>query len=248
MTALTIDSLSHAYGKRTVLNDVNLAVAPGEFIALIGPNGSGKTTLLRCIAGILPLQRGRIVIGDADLAADAFAAKSRLGFAVDPALLPPLLTGRQCLALFASARGLDVIPATTFALVETLAFTSWLDRDVQSYSLGTRQKLGILLGLIAEPPLVVLDEPLNGLDPLSAFALKKYLVNLARQRGSAVVLATHALDVAERFITRAALLAGGQFVREWDTATLHAIRHDPEASLEQAMVATLEAIGVVPGY
>ena len=159
MTALSIQALHHAYGPHRVLNGVDLNLERGEFLALIGPNGSGKTTLLKCLAGILTPQQGSIHIDGANLASDALAAKARLGFAVDPTLLPSLLSGRQCLELFAGARGLPGIPADTLALAEALNFARWLDRDVQDYSLGTRQKLGILLGLIGTPPLIILDEP-----------------------------------------------------------------------------------------
>jgi ABC-2 type transport system ATP-binding protein len=244
MSALEIAGLVHAYGPHRVLDSLDLHIGAGEFVALIGPNGSGKTTLLRCLAGILALQQGRIAIASVDLARDPLAAKQRLGFAVDPTLLPPLLSGRQCLELFAGARGLGGVPAATLELARELAFDTWLDREVQSYSLGTRQKLGILLGVIGEPPLIVLDEPMNGLDPLSAFALKQYLVRLARERGCAVLLATHALEVAERFISRAVLLLGGRLVQDWDTAALDAIRHDADNSLEQVMVEALRRHGV----
>jgi ABC-2 type transport system ATP-binding protein len=244
MLALEIAGLVHAYGPQRVLDEVELCINPGEFVALIGPNGSGKTTLLRCLAGILTPQAGHIAIAGAAMRSDALAAKQRLGFAVDPVLLPPLLTGRQCLQLFAGARGLGDIPPTTLQLAAALAFDRWLDREVQSYSLGTRQKLGILLGLIGEPPLIVLDEPMNGLDPLSAFALKQHLVRLTREHGCAVLLATHALEVAERFISRCVLLLGGKLVQDWDTAALDKIRHDPGSSLEQVMVEALQRFGV----
>jgi ABC-2 type transport system ATP-binding protein len=241
--ALSIQGLAHAYVQHRVLNGVDLELAPGDFLALIGPNGSGKTTLLKCLAGILAPQQGRIAIAGVDLAADPAAAKARLGFAVDPTLLPGLLSGRQCLELFAGARALPGVPADTLELAEALNFARWLDRDVQDYSLGTRQKLGILLGLIGRPPLVILDEPMNGLDPQSAYALKQHLVRLTQESGCAVLLATHALEVAERFITRATLLVEGRLVRHWDQAELTRIRHDPEHSLEQAMVEALAASG-----
>ena len=236
---LRITGLAHAYGDKRVLDGVDLSLARGEFVALIGPDGSGKTTLLRCLSGILRPTAGAIAIDGIAMDAELVRAKSRLGFAVDPVLLPAVLTGRQCLDLFAGARGLTAVPASSLALAERLAFTRWLDVAVERYSLGTRQKLGILLGLIGEPPLVVLDEPLNGLDPVSAYALKQHLVSLTREQGTAVLLATHALEVAERFITRAVLLVEGRILREWDTAALDAIRHDPEHSLEQAMVEAL---------
>jgi ABC-2 type transport system ATP-binding protein len=238
--------LSHSFGERRVLDEVSLTLARGEFLALIGPNGSGKTTLMRCLAGILAPSAGQIALDGVALAQDPRAAKARLGYAIDPVLLPDALTGKQSLLLFAQTRGLDAVPAETFALAEGLAFSPWLDEPIERYSLGTRQKLGILLGLIGTPPLLVLDEPMNGLDPVSAYEVKQYLVGLIRSERAGVLLATHALEVAERFITRAVLLAEGRLTREWDNAALDAIRADPSHSLEQAMVEALRGNGAKP--
>ena len=240
--ALLIENLAHAYSDTPVLRGVDMQLAPGDFMALIGPNGSGKTTLLRALSGILLPQQGKILIDGVDMRGDPVGAKGRLGMAIDPELLPGALTGRQCLTLFANIRGLPGVPDDSLALASTLAFMPWLDRLVEEYSLGTRQKLGILLGLVGSPPLIVLDEPMNGLDPVSAWAIKQHLVTLTRERGCAVLLATHALEVAERFITRAQLLLEGRCARHWDEPQLIAIRHDPTRSLEQAMVEALREL------
>jgi len=236
---LTIDRARKAFGGLVAVNDVSFEVAKGELLGLIGPNGSGKTTLMRCLAGVLEPTAGRIAIDGIALAQDKLAAKQRLGYAVDPVLLPDALTGDQCLKLFAEVRGLSAVPPDMFELAEALAFAPWLHEPVERYSLGTRQKLGILLGLIGTPPLLVLDEPMNGLDPVSAYELKQYLVRLVRAGRVGVLLATHALEVAERFITRAELLVEGRLTRAWNSEQLAAIRADPSHSLEQAMVEEL---------
>lgn len=242
MTASTLQlsGLGFAYEPRQpVLRDIHLQLAPGEFAALIGPNGSGKSTLLQCLTGILAPTAGRVAIDGIDLAKHPQSAKSRLGYAIDPGRLPALLTGREALTLFAGARGLAEPPRASLALAETLKLSPMLDRRIGQYSLGTRQKLGIVLGLLGEPPLLVLDEPLNGLDPPSAWALKQHLQALARDRGAAVLLATHSLEVAERFINRALLLADGRLHCSWGRDELDEIRRHPARSLEQAMVQAL---------
>lgn len=237
--ALQLEDLHCAFDAQPVLRGVEFSLQAGEFAALIGPNGSGKTTLLQCIAGIAPAQCGRVRVGGIDLREDILRARQRLGYAIDPARLPPLLTGRECLALFASARGLPRIPAETLDVADTLAVSSLLDRRLSHCSLGTRQKVGILLGLLGEPPLLLLDEPINGLDPASAWAFKRHLQHLARERGTAVLIATHSLDLAERFATRAMLLVDGMLRCQWDADELAALRAAPGASLEQAMVDVL---------
>lgn len=237
---LQLSQLGFAYDPREpVLHDIDLQLPCGEFVALLGPNGSGKSTLLECVVGILAPSKGQVLIDGIDMAIDPQAAKSRLGFAIDPNRLPGLLTGREALRLFAGARRLDRIPEASLALAELLRLSPMLDRRIGQYSLGTRQKLGIVLGLLAEPPLLVLDEPLNGLDPPSAWALKVHLQELARERGTTVLLATHSLDIAERFTTHALLLVDGRLHSSWDRAELDRIRDDPARSLEQAMVQAL---------
>ncbi|HET9818586.1 MAG TPA: ABC transporter ATP-binding protein, partial [Rhodanobacteraceae bacterium] len=178
MPLLRAARLRVAYGDVRVLDGIDLDIARGEFVALIGPNGAGKTTLLHAIAGIATLYDGTVAIAGCALAKAPREAKQVIGLAIDPPSLPALLTGCECLALFAGARGLPAIPPATLALGETLSLTSVLDRRIDSYSLGMRQKLGILLGLLGEPPLLLLDEPFNGLDPRSALAFKSHLIAL----------------------------------------------------------------------
>ncbi|WP_395793200.1 ATP-binding cassette domain-containing protein [Aquimonas sp.] len=236
---LSIESLALDLGGRPVLRDISLELARGEFIALVGPNGSGKSSLLRCIAGLHTLAGGRITVAGQRIDTQAMAARAALGCAVDPAALPGLLSGQECLSLFAHARGLGLIPPGTLALAEALRFTPWLARPVEEYSLGTRQKLGVLLGLLGEPPLLLLDEPLNGLDPPSALALKQHLVGLAARGDTAILLATHAIEMAERHVNRAVLLVEGQLRQQWSATQLMALRTDPQRSLETEMVAAM---------
>ncbi|MGH8146607.1 MAG: ABC transporter ATP-binding protein [Rhodanobacteraceae bacterium] len=236
MTAL-LDAahLRVAYGEVRVLDGVDMKIGRGEFVALMGPNGAGKTTLLHAIAGTVSLCGGSANIAGYDLAKAPREAKMAMGLAVDPASLPVLLTGRECLALFAGARGLPAISPATLALGETLSLTPVLDRRIASYSLGMRQKLGILLGLIGEPPLLLLDEPFNGLDPRSALEFKKHLCALVAQGNTSVLLATHSLDTAEGHATRIVLLMDGHVQQVWCAPELAAIREQPQCSLEMAM-------------
>lgn len=235
---LDIRDLHLSLGGRPVLQGIDLRIDSGEFVALAGPNGSGKSSLLRCIAGLLLAHRGTIEICSHPIATHTAAARAKFGMAVDPAALPGLLTGRECLQLFARTRGLGVVPAATLALAEALRYSVYLDRPVEEYSLGTRQKLAVLLGLIGEPPLLLLDEPLNGLDPPSAWALKRHLAELAA-RGTAIVLATHAIELAERHVHRAVLLVEGRRRLDLDSAALAALRADPHRSLEAELVAAM---------
>lgn len=235
-TALRIVGLSAGYDIRPVLHEVSLEVPLGEWLALLGPNGSGKSTLLYCIAGLLRPMAGEIELSGCSLVRDARSAKQALGFGCAPEKLPGLLTGRQCLEVHAAAKGLRELDPDVLELLETFALTPLLDRFVDTYSLGTRQKLAVALALIGAPRLIVLDEAFNGLDPASARALKRHLRALVESRHASVLLATHALDVVERYADSAALLLAGRIVRVWDAADLASIRSSGQA-LEDAVSA-----------
>ena len=237
---LEVSGLQHTYRDAPVLRSVDLTVNRGEFVALIGANGSGKTTLLKCVAGLMRPRAGTVRVDGIDVAAEPARAKAMLGFAIEPQKLPPLLTGRECIRLFAEARGLDPAPPDAFELAQKLALAPMLEQAVAHYSLGTRQKLGIVLGLLGRPPLLILDEPLNGLDPMSAYALKNHLQDLTHDFGTAIVLATHSLDVAERYITKAVLLMDGSVFRTWNAEEIEMIRSNAARSLEQEMVTALK--------
>lgn len=235
---LQLRDVGFAHGAHAVLRGVELRLDAGELVGLIGPNGSGKSTLMRVCAGVHAVQTGRIHIDGIDLAAQPIAARARHGYAIEPERLPAALRGRQCIELVAQTRGLDA-PAIedARALGESLGLTRWLEREVGEYSLGTRQKLAVVLALLGDPPLLLLDEVLNGLDPLAAFALKQALRERA-DRGAAVLLATHGLEVAERFLDRALLLLDGRIAADWDRAALRALREEG-GGLEAAVVAHL---------
>ena len=231
---LRITGLAAGYGAQPVFNDVSLEMSSGEWLALLGPNGSGKSTLLYCIAGMLQSMTGEVELCGISLARDPRAAKRSLGFGCAPERLPGLLTGRQCLEVYAAAKGLRQIDADVLDLMERFALTPLLDQFVDTYSLGTRQKLAVLLALLGAPRLIVLDEAFNGLDPASAKTLKRYLRSLVESGRTSVLLATHALDVVERYADRAALLLSGRLVKTWSATEVTALRAT-EDGLEEAI-------------
>jgi ABC-2 type transport system ATP-binding protein len=238
--SLQLSDLHLHYGPHPILRGIDLQLMPGELVGLIGPNGSSKSSLMRACAEIEPVQRGRIVIDGIDLAQDALAARRRFGYAVEPERIPAALRGRQCLELVANTRGLAAAAIDrALELAEALGLSAWIEREVAVYSLGTRQKLAVVLALLGDPPLLLLDEVLNGLDPLAAFALKQALRERA-DRGAAVLLATHGLEVAERFLDRAVLLLDGRIAGDWDRTALLGLRRDG-GGLEAAVVARLRA-------
>jgi ABC-2 type transport system ATP-binding protein len=235
--ALRVQDLRAGYARNTVLEAVSLTVHRGEWCAVLGPNASGKTTLLHCVAGMLAPAAGVVEICSRDLRRDARRAKQQLGFACAPDRLPALLTGRQCLEIYTAAKGLVSIDADVLHLADELRFTRMLDLFVDTCSLGTRQKLAVLCGLLGSPGLIVLDEAFNGLDPASALVLKKHLRARVSDGRCAVVLATHDLDIVEHYADRAALILNGKIAHEWGKERLSALRAASWESFEGALAA-----------
>jgi ABC-2 type transport system ATP-binding protein len=222
---LELSSLSAAYGRHVVLKDISLSLPAGEWFALLGPNGCGKSTLLDCIVGKLTPVSGRIQIADRPLLTDAENAKRMLGYACAPDRLPPLLTARQCFEVHAGAKGQATIDHSVMALAEELKFLPYMESFVDTLSLGTRQKLAVLLCMVGDPKLIVLDEAFNGLDPASSLVLKRHLQWRLRDRGATLILATHAMDIVEHYADHAALLLDGVLVWEWSRADIAELRH-----------------------
>jgi ABC-2 type transport system ATP-binding protein len=226
------------YGGKAVLTGVQLRVDPGQWIALVGPNASGKTTLLRCAAGRLAPTQGEVRLDGAALY--PLAKTTPLpGYCSPPEELPRFLSLRQCMQVYAAAHRLPAIPATTTALCAELGLLAHEQKLVEQVSLGTRQKLAIVLALMTSPRLLLLDEVFNGLDFGSARVLKRHLGRLVEQQGLSILLATHALDVVGSCCNAAVLIDGGRLVRRWDAAELGALRGIPE--LEDALAAALNA-------
>ena len=235
---LEIRALRAGYGPRTVLENISIALAAGEWFVLLGPNGCGKSTLLDCVVSRLVPSGGEILIAGHSLRQAPFEAKRHLGYGCAPDVLPALLTARQCLEVHAAAKGLSVIGDDLLMLADELRFTAYFDAFVDMLSLGTRQKLAVLLALVGDPPLIVLDEAFNGLDPASALILKRHLRVRFERRGGALLLATHSLDIVEHYADRAAVLIDGTLKHVWPKDELQRLRAAPgdfEAALAEAI-------------
>jgi ABC-type multidrug transport system ATPase subunit len=155
---------------------------------------------------------------------DPANAKRQLGYASAPEHLPPLLTARQCFEVHAGAKGLPTVDADLMILAEELKFLPYLEAFVDTLSLGTKQKLAVLLCLVGDPKLIILDEAFNGLDPASSLVLKHHLRWRLKERGAALVPATHALDIVEHYADHAALLLDGVLTREWSKSEIDELR------------------------
>jgi ABC-2 type transport system ATP-binding protein len=208
---IRLQALTKRYGRFTAVDAIDLHVPRGQLFGFLGPNGAGKTTTLRMIAGILRATSGSVHIGGIDLADDPIAAKSKLGFIPDRPFIYEKLTGAEFLRFVAGLYDQSG-PKVEHRARELLALFDlepWRDELVESYSHGMRQKLIISSAFVHRPEVIVVDEPMVGLDPKAARILKD-LFREYTSRGNTIMMSTHTLEVAETLCDRVAIIQGGK--------------------------------------
>ena len=207
---IRLTNLTKRYGSFTAVNGINLEVPRGELFGFLGPNGAGKTTTMRMIAGILRPTGGSVEVGGIDVVANPVAAKSKLGYIPDRPFIYEKLTGTEFLRFVAGLydqEGPDV-EHRAHELLALFDLEEWRDEMVESYSHGMRQKLIISSAFVHKPEVIVVDEPMVGLDPKAARILKDLFREYTR-RGHTVMMSTHTLEVAETMCDRIAIIQGG---------------------------------------
>ncbi|KQQ92038.1 ABC transporter ATP-binding protein [Massilia sp. Leaf139] len=237
--ALALSGLGKSFG-RPAVDNLNLNVARGEFYALLGPNGAGKTTTLRMVAGLLAPDAGRIEVLGIDLALDPAGAKRKMAYLPDDPMLYGKLKPTEYLEFVAGLWGIDARTSEPRAR-ELLA---WLDLEkhahelTEGFSRGMKQKLALAGALIHAPELLILDEPLTGLDAGAARQVKDLLLSHVA-KGGTVILTTHILEVAERLAQRIGIIQHGRLIAE---GTLDELRvATPGATLEDMFLRLTEA-------
>ena len=207
---IELTGLVKRYGGFTAVNGIDLTIPRGELFGFLGPNGAGKTTTLRMIAGILEPSAGRIRIGGIELARDARAAKSKLGFIPDRPFIYEKLTGSEFLQFVAGLYGQsgDDVERRGDEMLALFDLLEWKHELVESYSHGMRQKLIVASAFVHRPEVLVVDEPMVGLDPKAARVLKE-LFRAYVSSGNTILMSTHTLEVAEALCDRIAIMQGG---------------------------------------
>ena len=220
--ALEIEGLEKSFD-RPVVRALQLRVKAGEFYALLGPNGAGKTTILRMVAGLLQPEAGSISVFGLDTRKDPIGAKSIIAWVSDEPMVYDRLTPYEYLEFVAGLWGIDARSAQTRAteLIDWLGLTPHAHQRCGGFSKGMLQKVALAGALVHDPKLIILDEPLTGLDAGSARQVKQVLLDKVKQ-GVTVIMTTHILEVAERMAERIGVINHGRLVAEGTLAELRA--------------------------
>ncbi|MGJ7915572.1 ABC transporter ATP-binding protein [Massilia sp. LXY-6] len=236
--ALQLRALSKAFG-RPAVDGIDLSVRRGELYALLGPNGAGKTTTLRMVTGLLAPDSGQVEVLGIDLASDPGAAKQKMAYLPDDPLLYGKLKPTEYLEFVAGLWGIGPEDAEPRArrLLDWLDLTKHAHELTEGFSRGMKQKLALAGALIHEPELLILDEPLTGLDAAAARQVKDLLVSHVA-KGGTVILTTHILEVAERLAQRIGIIRQGRLIAEGTLAELRERTHG--GSLEDVFLQLTE--------
>lgn len=227
---IQLEQLTKKYGSFTAVDSLDLEVPSGELFGFLGPNGAGKTTTLRMIAGILRPTAGRVRIGGIDVVRQPNEAKALLGFIPDRPFIYEKLTGMEFLRFVAGLYGQQGAPVEhrSRELLGLFDLEDWRDELVESYSHGMRQKLIISSALVHRPDVIVVDEPMVGLDPRAARTLKDLFREYTR-RGHTIMMSTHTLEVAQHMCDRIAIIRRGRIAA---SGTMEELQRDAESGAE----------------
>ena len=227
---IQLEQLTKQYGSFTAVDALDLEVPSGQLFGFLGPNGAGKTTTLRMIAGILRPTAGRVLIGGIDVVQQPNEAKARLGFIPDRPFIYEKLTGMEFLRFVAGLYGQQgaQVEHRSRELLSLFDLEDWRDELVESYSHGMRQKLIISGAFVHRPDVIVVDEPMVGLDPKAARTLKDLFREYVR-RGHTIMMSTHTLEVAQAMCDRIAIIRRGRIAA---AGTMDELRRHAEAGTD----------------
>ena len=238
---IEIKNLSKQYGRTLAVDRLNLSLERGEIFGFIGPNGAGKTTTIRMMGGILAPTSGAVVIDGISMADRPEEAKRRIGFIPDRPYLYEKLTGMEFMRFSADLYGVQdgVFVERAEALLRQFGLFEWSHDLIEAYSHGMKQRLIISAALLHEPLVLIVDEPMVGLDPAAIKLVKDILKNLAR-RGTTVFMSTHTLKVAEDLCDRIGVIHKGSLIALGTTRELKGAAQFQEADLEAVFLRLTE--------
>ncbi len=235
---LEIKEVTKTFGGFTAVDKLSMSVASGRVCGFLGPNGAGKTTTMRMITGIIQPTSGEIQVDGVSVESDPTATKRIVGYVPDRPYLYEKLTAFEYMEFIAGVYSLDLRAAQSRAehLITLFGLGDVMHHEIESYSHGMKQRLVMSSVLLCKPKLMVVDEPMVGLDPNGARLLKDTLRQEAHDNGMAILLSTHSLDVAEEVCDEIVMINKGRLVAQGSPAEIRALAKDPEGDLESAFI------------
>lgn len=234
---IELTNVSKRYGSTLAVDDLSLKVEKGELFGFIGPNGAGKTTTLRMMAGILEASAGKISIAGIDVAKEPDRAKRMIGFIPDRPFLYEKLTGMEFMKFIGDLYGVEeyAFQARAEELLKRFSLYDWGDHLIESYSHGMKQRLIIASALLHDPEIIIVDEPMVGLDPAGIRMVKKIFRSLADQ-GVTIFMSTHTLEIAETLCDRIGIIHQGRVIALGTTGDLRGTARMKEGDLEEVFL------------
>ncbi|GGY81401.1 ABC transporter ATP-binding protein [Pseudoduganella plicata] len=231
---IEFDALAKRYGAYEAVHPLTLTVRRGEVFGFLGPNGAGKTTTIRMMMGILVPSSGRVLVDGLDCHRDAAQVKRHVGYLPDNPIFYDYLRGREILRFVGEMHGL-ARPAAAVradALLDEFGLDEVAEEFAVNYSMGMKKKLGLACALVHDPAVLILDEPINGLDPRAARDVQDLLIGRAAA-GKTIFVSTHLLDMAQRMCDRVGIIHRGRLAA---TGSLDELRGEADASLEEVFL------------
>jgi len=234
---IELKDLTKTYGNHTAVRSLTLSIAKGEIFGFIGPNGAGKTTTIKMMGGVMAPTKGSVVIAGVDMQTHPQEAKRRIGFIPDRPFLYEKLTGLEFLRFTADVYGVaeHQFRDKAAAALAMFSLTDWSNDLIESYSHGMKQRLIMAAALLHDPLVLIVDEPMVGLDPL-AIRMVKNLFKLKASQGVTIFMSTHTLKVAEDICDRIGILDRGRLIASGTTDDLRREANVSSADLEQVFL------------
>ena len=232
-------NLTKTFGKFTAVSQLNLEIEKGELFGFLGPNGAGKTTTIKMLIGLLKPSEGKVLIGGHDIEREPLRAKQIIGYIPDQPYLYRKLTGKEFLEFIANLYGGEVNQGKVEELLDLFGLDGWGEELIENYSHGMRQKLVFSASLIHEPEIIIVDEPMVGLDPRGTRLVKNILRKKCAE-GCTVFVSTHGIEVAEEICTRIGIIREGRLIAQGTMEELRETAHSQKEDLEEVFLRLTE--------
>jgi ABC-2 type transport system ATP-binding protein len=234
---IRIINLRKQYGRLAAVDNLNIEVAPGEIFGFLGPNGAGKTTTIRVMMGILKASSGRVILGGHDVEQEPQQAKAIAGFIPDRPFIYEKLSGKEFLTFIAKLHRMESarLRRRIDELLEYFELANWQDELVEGFSHGMKQRLVLCAALVHEPRILIVDEPMVGLDPKGARTIKDLFCSLAKA-GTTVFLSTHSISVAEEVCHRIGIIQKGHLIASGSMADIYRLTRGHDSNLEDVFL------------